>query len=71
MHHDGPGVVEVTYNGPPGLICQLHDGYAPVSRVGPVEVFWDPVVSQVLHSVHPIGRQHLPACADQSGQSTI
>lgn len=38
MHHDGPGVVEVLYNGSPGLISKLHDRYAPVSRVSPVEV---------------------------------
>lgn len=67
MDYNRPGVVEVAYDGPPRLIGQLHDRYAPVPRVGPVEVFRNPVVSQVLHSVHPIGCQHLPACADQKG----
>lgn len=68
MDDNGPRVVEVAYDGPPGLIGQLHDRYAPVPRVGPIEVFGDPVVSQVLHSVHPIGCQNLPACADQKAR---
>lgn len=39
MDDNGPGVVEVAYDGPPRLIGQLHDRYAPVPWVGPVEVF--------------------------------
>lgn len=71
MNHDGPRVVEVTYDGSPGLISKLHDRYAPVSRVGPVEVFGNPVVSQVFHSIYSIGCQYLPACADQSSKTTV
>lgn len=71
MYHDGARVVEFLYDGSPGLISKLHYRYAPVSRVSPVEVFWNPVVSQVLHSIHSIGCQHLPACADQSRQTNV
>lgn len=39
MNYNGPRVVEVTYDGSPGLISKLHHRYAPVSRVSPVEVF--------------------------------
>ncbi len=39
MHHDGSWVVEVTYDGSSRLVSHLHDRYAPVSGVGPVEVF--------------------------------
>lgn len=66
MNHNGSGVVQVTYDGPPGPISYFHDGYAPVSWVGPVEVFWNPVISQVLHSVHSIGCKYLPAWADKT-----
>lgn len=39
MNHNGSGVVQVTYDGPPGLISYFHDRDAPVSGVSPVEVF--------------------------------
>lgn len=71
MDDNGPGVVEVAHDGPPRLIRQLHDRYAPVTWVGPVEVFRNPVVSQVLHSIHSIGCQHLPACADQKRSESL
>lgn len=71
VHHDGPGIVEVLYDGSPGLISELHYRYAPVSRISPVEVLGNPVVSQVLHSVHSVGCQHLPACAHQSSHTDV
>lgn len=39
MNHNGSGVVQVAYDGPPGLISYFHDRDAPVSGVSPVEVF--------------------------------